>query len=71
MDIDVVLRGDVVAGETETERVSLRDGATLGDLMAELALAPQSVVLALVNEAPGSRATRLTHGDRVTLAVTS
>jgi len=31
----------------------------------------QAVVLALVNETPAARATRLSNGDRVTLAVTS
>ena len=31
----------------------------------------QSVVLALVNDTPASRATRLKHGDHVTVAATS
>lgn len=71
MDVRVTLRGDVVEGEGETEQVTLADGGSLDDLLAELAIAPQAVVLALVNDKPASRATRLQHGDHVTLAVTS
>ncbi len=71
MDVEVTLRGDVVQGEPEIEQVTLADGATFDDLLAELAVAPQSVVLALVNNTPASRATRLHHGDQVTVAVTS
>ena len=71
MDVQVTLRGDVVEGEGETEQVNLPEGATLDDLLAELAIAPQSVVLAVLNDGPASRAARLHQGDRVTLAVTS
>lgn len=71
MDVTVTLRGDVVEGEGETEHVTLDDGGSLDDLLAVLAIPPQSVVLALVNETPAARATRLHHGDHVTLGVTS
>ena len=71
MEVEVTLRGDVVEGDGETETVSLQDGASFDDLLAELAIPPQSVVLALVNDTPASRATRLKHGDHVTVAATS
>ena len=71
MEVEVTLRGDVVEGDGEVERVSLQDGATFDDLLAELMIPPQSVVLALVNDTPASRATRLSHGDHVTVAATS
>jgi|GEM_PF-4765900 sulfur carrier protein ThiS len=71
MQVRVTLRGEVVEGAGETEQVQLAEGASLDDLLAELAIAPQSVVLALVNETPAARATRLRDGDHVTLGVTS